>query len=193
MIRHDAPSDEILLYTSTSCLNQHGAETNRRAASSCIFKPMDLHPSEKRSLAVRFERRGPTSKNHPRESNRAQLRAAIAALQCRQWSEEGWSTVVIASDFEYLVEGITNWVKIWQENGWRTSRDTGNSREGDAVANQDLWEMLLREVLELSERGLGVKSWLIIHELNLEAHAEARLAAKLLKEEEHFRRITYSF
>ena len=45
----------------------------------------------------------------------------------------------------------------------------------------------------LSERGLGVKSWLIIHELNLEAHAEARLAAKLLKEEERFRRITYSF
>ena len=192
MIRHDAPKDEILLYTSASCLNQHDSEGARRAASSCVFKPTGLHPSETRSIALRLERRGPTGQSHPQESNRAHLRAAIAALQCRQWREEGWGTVVVASDSEYMVEGITNWIEIWQENGWCTSRETGQSFEGDAVANQDLWEMLLREVLELSERGLEVKFWLILHELNAEAHAEARLAADVLKGEGLFCRMPYA-
>jgi ribonuclease HI len=192
MIRFDAPSDEILLYSSASCLDQHNAHGDRRAASSCVFKPTGLHPSEDRSMALCLERRGPTGQMHPQESNRAHIRAAIAALQCREWREEGWSSVVIASDSEYLVEGITNWVEIWQETGWRTSRDTGNSREGNAVANQDLWELLLQEVSEASARGLEVKFWLIVHALNKEAQAEARLAAEMLKEEESFWRIPYA-
>lgn len=150
MIRFDAPHDEILLHTSASCLNQHDSQNRsaRRAASSCIFKPTGLHPSETRSLALRLERRGPTGQEYPQESNRAHLRAAIAALQCRQWREEGWSAVTIASDSGYLVEGITNWVEIWQQNGWMTSRDIGHLRDGDAVANRDLWELLLWEVME---------------------------------------------
>jgi ribonuclease HI len=144
-------------------------------------------------VALRLERRGPTDQTHPQESNRAQIRAAIVALQCRQWRDEGWSSVVIASDSEYLVEGITNWVEIWQENGWRTSRDTGDSREGDPVANQDLWETLLQELLELLARGLEVKFWLIVHGLNKEAQAEARLAAQTLKDEESFCRYPYVY
>jgi ribonuclease HI len=186
MIRFDAPRDEILLYTSASCLNQHDAPSDRRAASACILKPTGLHPSEHRHVALRLERKGPTGLFHPQESNRAHIRAAIVALQCRQWRDEGWSSVVIASDSEYLIEGITNWVEIWQANGWRTSRDTGDNHEGDAVANRDLWEILLHEVFELSAQGLEVKFWLIVHGLNEEASAEARLAAKTLKDEEYF-------
>jgi ribonuclease HI len=193
MIRYDAPSDEILLYTSASCLSQHDAHGDRRAASSCIFKPTGLNPSESRSVALRVERRGPTGQIHPQESNRAHIRAAILALQCRQWREEGWSNVVIASHSEYLIEGITNWVEIWQENGWRTSEDTGDSREGDAVANQDLWETLLQEISELSARGLEVKFWLIVHGLNKEARKEATFAAKTLKDEESFCRYPYVY
>jgi ribonuclease HI len=142
-------------------------------------------------VALRLERGGPTGQAYPQESNRAHTRAAILALQCRQWRDEGWSSVVIASDSEYLVEGITNWVEIWQANGWRTSRDTGDSPEGDAVANQDMWETLLQEVSELSAQGLEVKFWLIVQGLNKEAHAEARLAAETLKDEESFCRYPY--
>ena len=193
MIRYDAPSDEFLLYTSASCINQHDAHGDRRAASSCVFKPTGLHPSESRSVSLRLERRGPSGQTHPQESNRAQIRAAIVALQCREWREEGWTSVVIASDSEYLVEGITNWVEIWQENGWRTSRDTGDNREGDAVANQDLWETLLQEILELSARGLEVKFWLIVHGLNKDAQSEARLAAETLKDEDSYCRYPYVY
>jgi ribonuclease HI len=59
-------------------------------------------------MALRLERRGPAGQGYPQESNRAPLRAAIALLQCHQWREEGWSAVIIASDSEYLAEGITN-------------------------------------------------------------------------------------
>lgn len=89
MIRYDAPEDEILIYTSTSCLNQHLPPDARSAASSCVFKPTGLHPGEARSMALRLERRGPTGEGYPQERKRAHLRAAIAALQCRQWREEG--------------------------------------------------------------------------------------------------------
>ena len=192
MIRFDAPADDILIYTSASCINQHTSPDARSAASSCMFKQSGLHPSEARSMALRLERRGPTGQGYPQESNRAHLRAAIAALQCRQWREEGWSAITIASDSEYLVEGITNWIEIWQQNGWLTSRDTGNEYDGGAVANKDLWELLLWEVMELSHVGLEVRFWLIMHDLNLEAHAEARMAAEMLKEEEYFCRMPYA-
>jgi ribonuclease HI len=143
MVRYDAPEDEILIYTSASCLNQQTTSAARSAASSCVFKPTGLHPSEPRTMAMRLERRGQTGREYPQESNRAHLRAAIAALQCRQWHEEGWSHITIASDSEYLVEGITNWIEIWQQNGWVIPRDARNIHDGDAVKNKDLWELLL--------------------------------------------------
>lgn len=39
--------------------------------------------------------------------------------------------------------------------------------------------------------GLEVKFWLVLHELNAEVHAEARMAAEVLKEEEFFCRMPY--
>jgi hypothetical protein len=52
-----------------------------------------------------------------------------------------------------------------------------------------LWELLLWEIMEQSRVGLEVKFWLIRHDLNAEAHAEARMAAETLKEEEYFCRM----
>lgn len=40
--------------------------------------------------------------------------------------------------------------------------------------------------------GLEVRFWLILHELNAEAHAEARMAAEVLKEDEYFCRMPYA-
>lgn len=58
--------------------------------------------------------------------------------------------------------------------------------------NRDLWELLLWVILELSRMGLEVRFWLILHELNAEAHAEARMAAEVLKEDEYFCRMPYA-
>lgn len=188
MVRFDVPDDEILLYTSASCPNQHDAldATTCSAACAGIFKPTGLHPSVSPAICLRLEHRGPKGGFHMQESNRAHLRAAIAALQYRPWDSEGWSRVVIASDSEYLVEGITNWVEIWQSNGWITADEAGYGREGDPVANRDFWEQLIWEIQERSRRGIEVKFWLILHAQNLEAHAEARFGAEALKAEEYF-------
>jgi ribonuclease HI len=63
-------------------------------------------------------------------NNRMELTAAVRALEalrrpCR---------VALHTDSQYLQKGITNWMKKWKQNGWRT-------RSG-AVKNQDLWQRL---------------------------------------------------
>ena len=67
-------------------------------------------------------------------NNRMEMRAAIEALK----KTEAGELVEINSDSEYLINGITLWVKNWQKNNWRTK----DKRE---VLNRDLWEALVEE------------------------------------------------
>jgi ribonuclease HI len=64
-------------------------------------------------------------------NNRMELTAAIAALEalkrpCR---------VRLHTDSQYLREGVTAWVDVWKNNGWRT-------RDRKPVKNDDLWRRL---------------------------------------------------
>lgn len=68
-------------------------------------------------------------------NNRMELMAPIEALS--SLSER--SRVHIASDSQYVVLGITQWVHSWQRKGWKTA-----SKE--PVKNRDLWEKLLEQV-----------------------------------------------
>jgi ribonuclease HI len=59
--------------------------------------------------------------------------------------------VYVYSDADYLIKGITQWIKGWQARGWRT-------RDGKAVANRAEWEALIEaakphQVTWLSARG----------------------------------------
>ena len=61
-------------------------------------------------------------------NNRMELLAAIRALEalkrrCR---------VVVTTDSQYLMKGVTEWMPVWKQNGWRTSSKK-------PVRNQDLW------------------------------------------------------
>ena len=74
-------------------------------------------------------------------NNRMEMTAALEALRlltrpCR---------VLITTDSQYLVKGMTEWIFGWQKNGWRNSKK-------EPVLNKDLWELLL----ELS-KGHSVK------------------------------------
>jgi ribonuclease HI len=76
-------------------------------------------------------------------NNRMEIMAAIKALKSLpenaetcQNSEAG--LMEINTDSEYLMKGITIWIKNWQRNNWRTK----DKRE---VLNKDLWEELLAE------------------------------------------------
>lgn len=64
-------------------------------------------------------------------NQRAELWAAVRALQ------ESQGPLEICTDSTYLVKGMQSWVFGWQRKGWKNSK-------GAPVANQDLWEELIR-------------------------------------------------
>jgi ribonuclease HI len=68
-------------------------------------------------------------------NNRMELTAAIEALAalkrpCR---------VALHTDSQYLRHGITDWIRTWKRNGWRTA-----ARK--PVKNADLWQALEAEM-----------------------------------------------
>jgi ribonuclease HI len=75
------------------------------------------------------------SGGHPQTTNnRMELQAALAALRALKVP----SHVTLYTDSEYLRQGITEWLPVWQARGWRTS-----ARQ--PVQNRDLWEALVKE------------------------------------------------
>lgn len=63
-------------------------------------------------------------------NNRMELTAAIEALKV---FPAGTATVV--TDSQYLITGITEWVRPWKSRGWKNA-------EGRRVRNRDLWQEL---------------------------------------------------
>ncbi|KAJ5614046.1 hypothetical protein N7528_007700 [Penicillium herquei] len=160
----------FLVYTDGSCLGNGGQ--NPKAGCGIVFKPAEDSKGNKVHNYFRFplENKGPQNDECPQTSNRAELRAVIAACQFRPWFEEGFETMVIATDSKYVVEGITTWIRGWIDRDWRTSK-------GHLVKNRDLWECLLGEIEMAAEEGLDVQFWRIPREWNTDADYHATVAA----------------
>ncbi|PPS40208.1 ribonuclease HI [Chroococcidiopsis sp. TS-821] len=67
-------------------------------------------------------------------NNRMEMQAAIAALELLSTVPTN-EPITLYTDSEYLIKGITQWVKGWKKKGWKTA-------QGKPVLNQDLWEIL---------------------------------------------------
>jgi ribonuclease HI len=67
-------------------------------------------------------------------NNRMEMQAAIAALQFLEASGQT-EPIVLYTDSEYVMKGITQWIFGWKKKGWKTST-------GKPVLNQDLWQVL---------------------------------------------------
>jgi ribonuclease HI len=65
-------------------------------------------------------------------NNRMEMSGAIAALEALTRPCE----VVITTDSQYLVKGMTEWISGWLKRGWVNSKK-------EPVLNRDLWERLL--------------------------------------------------
>ena len=65
-------------------------------------------------------------------NNRMEMSAAIAGLEALTRPCE----VVITTDSQYLVKGMTEWMSGWLKRGWVNSKK-------EPVLNRDLWEKLL--------------------------------------------------
>lgn len=163
-IRH-TNSSQLLIYVDGACLDN--GQPTARAGCAFVFGSHDGGYS-----SFRLENRGPADQQLRKQtSNRAELRAVIAALRYRHWKGEGFNSLVIATDSEYVVEGATNRVRGWMRRGWKT---TGT---GASVKNQDLWKVLLGEAEKWSGRGMDVEFWRIPRELNEAADMRAKEAA----------------
>ncbi|KAK8071167.1 hypothetical protein PG997_011370 [Apiospora hydei] len=170
-IRYTLPNDpgKLLLLTDGACL--YNGQANPRAGWAFVHHA-GTGPNDPPGIAEgRLESKGPFGDDAIQTSNRAELRAVIAALRFRHWAGENFHTAVIATDSEYVVEGSTVWAKTWVRNGWKTS--------GRApVKNSDLWEMLLGEVERWKDAGMDIQFWRIPREWNGVADAAAKKAAE---------------
>lgn len=173
-IRRDDPQ-QMLIYADGACL--YNGQANARAGWAFVLKPTTRQSCG--HVSGRLENKGPFGDPSDQTSNRAELRAILAALRFRHWTGEEFKTLVIATDSEYVAKGATQWARTWLRNGWTTSN-------GEAVKNKDLWEMLLGEVERWDSWGLKIQFWRIPRKLNAEADQAAKHAAQEVHNEDKY-------
>ncbi|EXJ11176.1 MULTISPECIES: ribonuclease HI [Nitrincola] len=72
-------------------------------------------------------------------NNRMEMMAAVEALGLLKRP----CKVILTTDSEYLRKGVTEWLKGWKKNGWKTASK-------QPVKNADLWQAL-DEVIQQHE------------------------------------------
>jgi ribonuclease HI len=80
-------------------------------------------------------------------NNRMEMQAAIEAMKF--FIQSGQTTpCTLYTDSEYVIKGVTSWLKGWKSRGWKTAA-------GKPVLNQDLWEVLdeLSSTIRLQSQG----------------------------------------
>lgn len=161
------PLKTMLILTDGVCLNNSGPNATRRGPRggwSFIF-----NAEAEGVVSGVLEKKGPDGQVHSPTNECAELRAAIAALEYRPWSSEGWEQVVVATDSPNLVNGATALLRNWAAKDWRSARGL--------VQNRDLWERLSVLMGEAADGGCEVKFWNITRAWNAKAHQAAREAA----------------
>ncbi|KAF3155750.1 hypothetical protein TWF751_002992 [Orbilia oligospora] len=101
--------EHILICTDGACLNNSGGD----AAAGCAFyyRPNEEYETDKNDpgfISFRLEDTGPSGLVSLQTSNRAEIRAVIAALNHRAWCDEACTRITIATDSQYVVHGITS-------------------------------------------------------------------------------------
>jgi ribonuclease HI len=79
-------------------------------------------------------------------NNRMEIMAAIQALKALKRP----CKIRLHTDSQYLKQGITDWIKKWKRNGWRTA-------DRKPVKNVDLWQALEAELETHDVKWIWVK------------------------------------
>ena len=148
-VRKDDQS-QSLVFTAGACVNS--GRDNAHAGWAISVGPRkvikgDLNPDPEAPATI-------GSDNAQYTSNRAELCAVCVALQLRVWKGEGFSTIVVATDSEYVVKGYCEWLPLWKQRNWKTAR-------GLAVTNKDLWQKLESIIQKVANSGTQVLFWQI--------------------------------
>lgn len=81
-------------------------------------------------------------------NNRMEMAAAIHALKMLDLKEP--TRILLYTDSQYLIRGITQWIFGWRSRGWKNA-------EGKDVANREHWEELHRQVTRLKPNSIEWK------------------------------------
>lgn len=134
--------NQMLVFVDGSCRNN--GSSNPRAGWAVCVGPSTI-------LNGRLEPR-----TAAQTSNRAEIQSAIAALE-HNW---GFSSIVIASDSEYVTKGYCEWFDMWEQMDWK-------NRNGTNILNVDLWNELDFNVRHQLIYGTQVYFWNIPRKYNL--------------------------
>lgn len=111
----------ILIHTDGACSGNPGP-----GGWAAILRKYELGAERK---VKRISGASPQTTN-----NRMEMKAAIAALEAIKNNAHG-RLIVIRSDSQLLIKGMTTWLANWKRNSWRKS-------DKKPVENQDLWMQL---------------------------------------------------
>ncbi|KAK8228010.1 RNase H domain protein [Phyllosticta capitalensis] len=163
----------IAVYTDGACSDNGagvgGNTSTREPRAGCAFV---FREGDEGTISWALEKQGPDGVTYKHTSNRAELRAALAALKFRYWPGEGWDRLVLITDSLYVSHHAAEWLRKWVERGWRTT-------SGESVKNQDLWKELSIRMGELAEGGCEVSFWAVPRSLNTIADKAAKEATTL--------------
>ncbi|PFH55809.1 hypothetical protein XA68_17575 [Ophiocordyceps unilateralis] len=170
---------QFLIYTDGACLDD--GQPNAQAGWAFDFMA-DQEPNG--IISGRLERYGPVVGHAYRQtSNRAELRAVLAAMRFRRWEYEAFVSLVIATSSEYVTRGATEWLHHWIRNDWTMSN-------GEPVENQDLWFAILQAIHRAHTAGLEIQFWTIPRSQNPMADGAARRAAHFV-DVDHYHDVDY--
>ena len=137
----------------------------------------DMEPSARSAIGVYFATRCTYNVSRRLEefdhtSQGAELEACRAALKILiRFRKEGYlylglplEVVIIKTDSEYVINGMTDWIFKWKHNGYRDAK-------GQPVTNPALFQELDAMTLALNDLGVVVLFWHVPREQNLEADA----------------------
>ncbi|MEW6530141.1 MAG: ribonuclease HI [Thermodesulfobacteriota bacterium] len=99
-------------------------------------------------------------------NNRMEMLAVIKALEALKRPSE----VVVTTDSQYLMRGITQWIKNWKRRGWKTA-------ENKPVKNKELWTRLD----ELTSQHMVTWQWVKGHNNHSENERVDQAARRALK------------
>lgn len=82
-------------------------------------------------------------------NHRAEIHAAVRAVQIAK--ARGVKNLILYTDSQYLINGITKWISGWKKREWKTSA-------GEPVKNKEEFEVLDKEISDISIKWVFAKS-----------------------------------
>ncbi|KAJ6103794.1 hypothetical protein N7486_004016 [Penicillium sp. IBT 16267x] len=126
----------------------------------------------------------PTGVKNVKTAQCASIRAAIAALQCRNWAAEGFERIIIATSDASVVEGITHLMRGWMRDDWCYQYSDV------PVGNVDMWYCLMKTIHEAEKKGCTVYFWATNGSWNKKAKQHAYLVCKTEKARKAYEKIS---